>query len=134
MSELIMSIIAIIALYGVFSIVGIGCPIKFLTGISCAGCGMTRAWKCLLTGKIEEAFDYHPLVLLPLLFVIFYTQKKKIPQKLYDRIVIVMAILFLIVYVARMLNQNDLIVEFDIKNGFLFLIFNFLGEVCNNFF
>ena len=29
------------------SVFGITCPILFLTGISCAGCGMSRAWFCV---------------------------------------------------------------------------------------
>ena len=48
--------------YGVLTILGIGCPIKYLTGISCAGCGMTRAWRCVLKLDFARAFSYHPLL------------------------------------------------------------------------
>lgn len=132
MSELIISIIAIIALYGVLSLVGIGCPIKFLTGISCAGCGMTRAWKYLLTGRIGEAFSYHPLVLVPLFVVIIFILKKKIPEKIYKGMIALVVAMFLGVYLARMLNPNDTIVELDIKKGFLFQIV--VEEIWKNFF
>ena len=47
------------------SVFGITCPILFLTGISCAGCGMSRAWIALLHFNIHEAFMYHPLFFLP---------------------------------------------------------------------
>ncbi len=59
--EGIASIIAVILLYGAFKLLGFGCPIKLVTGISCAGCGMTRAWEAMFHFHIEEAFYYHPL-------------------------------------------------------------------------
>ena len=33
-------------------VTGIGCPIKFWTGVSCPGCGMTRAWLAALSGRV----------------------------------------------------------------------------------
>ena len=40
---------------------GIGCPIRSLTGIPCPGCGLTRAWKAALQLEFADAFRYHPL-------------------------------------------------------------------------
>ncbi len=40
---------------------GIGCPIRYLTGVPCPGCGMTRAWLSALHGDLAAAFAYHPL-------------------------------------------------------------------------
>lgn len=45
----------------VLYLIGVGCPIKFMTGISCPGCGMTRAWLELARGHLAAAFAYHPL-------------------------------------------------------------------------
>ncbi|MDE7047571.1 MAG: DUF2752 domain-containing protein, partial [Lachnospiraceae bacterium] len=42
--NLLSAIAAVLMVYGLFTVLGIGCPIKFITGISCMGCGMTRAW------------------------------------------------------------------------------------------
>ena len=37
------------------------CPIRFLTGIPCPGCGMSRAWLAVLQLDIAAAFSYHPM-------------------------------------------------------------------------
>lgn len=44
------------------TLTGIGCPIRFFTGISCPGCGMSRAVLLLLSGHFQAAFRMHPLV------------------------------------------------------------------------
>ncbi len=44
------------------TLTGIGCPIWFSTGISCPGCGMSRAVLLLLSGHFQAAFRMHPLV------------------------------------------------------------------------
>ena len=44
------------------------CPIRFLTGIPCPGCGMSRAWLAVLQLDIAAAFSYHPMFwVLPVL-------------------------------------------------------------------
>lgn len=53
------ALVAIVAL--VLGATGIGCPIKFMTGISCPGCGMTRAWLEALQLHLSVALAYHPL-------------------------------------------------------------------------
>ena len=54
------------------SVFGITCPILFLTGISCAGCGMSRAWFCVLRMDFTGAFRYHPLFPFPLIGCTFH--------------------------------------------------------------
>lgn len=55
----------VVLFYAVLARAGIGCPIRFLSGISCAGCGMSRAWLSLLRGDFAAAAFYHPLFWLP---------------------------------------------------------------------
>ena len=43
------------------------CPLLHLTGIPCAGCGMTRALFAFFHGDFAAAFRCHPLFALPLL-------------------------------------------------------------------
>jgi hypothetical protein len=40
------------------------CPWRVLTGSPCPGCGLTRAGGALLRGRVDEAIQLHPLVLL----------------------------------------------------------------------
>ncbi|MCR5352830.1 MAG: DUF2752 domain-containing protein [Clostridiales bacterium] len=35
--------------------------IKYITGVSCPSCGMTRAYHCLFRFDFAGAFHYHPL-------------------------------------------------------------------------
>ena len=57
-----LTVLAIIAAAVVLlSVSGIGCPIRFLFGIPCPGCGITRACVCALHGEFIEAFRWHPL-------------------------------------------------------------------------
>ena len=44
----IQALAAVALFYIVIESLGVTCPILFLTGISCAGCGMSRAWLSLL--------------------------------------------------------------------------------------
>lgn len=63
----------IAVIYIVFNIIGIGCPIKFFTGISCPGCGMTKAVLAAIRLNFHEAFYYHPLFFLtPLIMVLYF--------------------------------------------------------------
>lgn len=40
------------------------CPIKFLTGLDCPGCGSQRAFHALLHGDIEAAWHFNALIFL----------------------------------------------------------------------
>lgn len=131
MSDFVKGMIAIVVLYSLLSIAGIGCPIQFITGISCAGCGMTRAWISFLTGNMQNAFYYHPVFFLPLFFVLLVLVKKRIPEGIYKKMAAGIIVIFLAVYIVRMLNPNDTIIRFDVKNGFLFQLLH--GKLFKKF-
>lgn len=120
--DIIIAFIAIFLLYLLFNITGIGCPIKFLTGISCAGCGMTRAWFRVLHLDFSGAFTYHPLFFVVPIAATWFIFKKRINANLYKVGIIVFAILFLVIYVVRMLDSNDNIVVFEPMNNIYFKI------------
>lgn len=114
---------AAIALCVAVMIVGnIPCPILFFTGISCAGCGMSRAWLCLLRLDIKGAFHYHPLFWIPPVFCMLYLFRRKIPVRVFKTLCTLMIILFFAVYVLRMLSWSDDIVVFAPENGFIFRV------------
>ena len=117
----ILSGMALVAGFMLLNLFGIGCPIKFLTGISCPGCGMTRAtWK-LLTLDLPAAWDYHPLsVAMPLFAVLWlcFTLTQKPTAR---RVVVIAAVVSLIaVYLYRQLTGGDEVVIFDPRQGYIY--------------
>lgn len=109
-----------------------GCPIKFFTGISCAGCGMSRAYLQLLHLNFCEAFHYHPLFLCPIIFIIvFILSEFGFPKKYANAIYSVIVVLFLAVYVYRMINPDDNIVVFEPQNGFIIKSIKYLISIIS---
>ena len=120
--EVITSVTAVVVLYVILESFGVTCPIKYITGISCAGCGMSRAWIALLHFNIHEAFMYHPLFFLPPVVVIVMLLKSKINIKSYKIFMFTMAGAFVIVYLYRMFIGTGDIVVFEPQNNILFRI------------
>jgi len=98
-------------------ILGIGCPIKYFTGVSCAGCGMTRAWLALLHFDIKSAFYYHPLFIVPFILLIVYILFE---HKKFVNCVLIAAILFVILYLYRLLVTENDIVVFKPSEGLIY--------------
>ena len=87
-----------------------GCPIKYITGISCMGCGMTRAF--LAAGKMHfvEAYHYHPLWPLVIVWIPLYIFRKKINKNLFNVLIGITVIAFVVVYLYRMFYVHDNVV------------------------
>ena len=103
--------LGIALLYSGFFAVGITCPIKYLTGVSCAGCGMTRAWVHALTFRFAEAFEYNPVFwIVPFLAFFCFLLKRK-PRTAHIGLVVCLTIM-LIAYGIRMADPTDSIVVF----------------------
>lgn len=114
------AVLAVVIVYALFHFTGIGCPLKFVTGISCAGCGMTRAWFSLCRADIAGAFHYHPLFFLPPLFLLFYLLKKRLGARVRRILMLTCVSLFFIIYLYRLLDRSDSIVVFEPEEGFVF--------------
>lgn len=109
--ELICAATAVVVLYTAMESIGITCPIKFITGISCAGCGMSRAWMAFLHLDIAKAFAYHPLFWLVPIAVIVLLCKSKINIKIYKIFMFTIVAAFVIVYMYRMIwGEGDIVV------------------------
>lgn len=128
-NSLLVFIILVILIYGILQVFGITCPIKFITGVSCPGCGMTRAYLSLLRLDFKSAYYYHPLFVLPALGLIIYIFRDKFSKKFLSRLEIFFVLVFLIVYVFRMMDPNDTIVVFRPYESIFYKIFNFLKEL-----
>jgi hypothetical protein len=113
-------ILALVILYGFFFLVGVTCPIKFLTGVSCPGCGMSRAEFAFIRGDIRKAFYYHPLFPLPIVVLILLPFREKIPEFIKRIFLLVIIMAFMVVFFWRMFFLDQDIVVFDPWNGLIF--------------
>ena len=90
------------------------CPFDFLWGVSCPGCGMTRAFLALLLQRdIRAAFYYHPLfpvvIIAAVLLAVHFTGLHRFGRKAKNILLSVFCILFVIVYVLRLIFCPELI-------------------------
>ena len=102
---------AIVGVYLVLFALGITCPIKWLTGVSCPGCGMSRACFSLLRLDFAAAFEYHPVIfampLFALLFVYFSWREMKRSR---DAVIYVFAAVMLVTYFIRLFTGASVVV------------------------
>ena len=99
-----------------------GCPIRFFTGISCPGCGMSRALTALLRLDFPLAFEMHPLVFLLPVAAVIYFARRLIPKKALRLIYTLALILLATVYIIRIASGSS-IVYADFESGMLFRLF-----------
>lgn len=114
--------IIIIGYVGVY-LKGVPCIIKYFTGVSCLGCGMTRAWLAALKLDFSMAFYYHPLFFMPAIILIIILNRKRLKPKTLSGIIWTVLILFGIVYIYRMFTPNGIVI-FQPEKGLLYKIFN----------
>lgn len=120
LKETIQIIIYIFIYALLMHVLNIGCPIKWFTGISCAGCGMTRAFLSLLKGDIKNAFLYHPLFfLMPIIFVL-YIFRDKFVDKTKKILLVAFIIIFLVCYIIRLIDPSDMIVSCHINESIIY--------------
>lgn len=72
------------------------CMFYNYTSIPCPACGMTRAFKSLLSFDIMNAFWYHPLFPLVLLFPYIFVKMNK-------RLIFIVGGIFIITWIIRLI-------------------------------
>ncbi len=114
-------------LYAALFAFGCTCPIKWILGISCPGCGMTRA--CISAARLdfESAFAYHPLwiALLPyaVVYLLLVWKRKEKELRVWT---IGGAMLMVGIYIWRMYASVNDVVVFEPQNG---LVGRMLGAI-----
>ena len=114
----ILIIICIAPFYLIF-----GCPLRFLFGICCPGCGMSRALWHLLCLDFGQAAYMHPLVFLLPVAAIVWLFRKKIPGKIMAALCVTALVLLFTVYVIRLANGSE-VVYWDFARGALYRLFH----------
>lgn len=127
--ELLMLFVGLGLVMLFLEITDIGCFIKWVTGVSCPGCGMTRACREALQLHFLEASYYHPLFwLMPVVLVLFLI-KNKLSEKALIGISGTILAAFFVVYVIRLMNQDDGIVTINLNKGIIGRIVNYIRAV-----
>lgn len=96
--------LAIAGFYALLFRLGVTCPIKLVTGLSCPGCGMTRAWLSLLRLDLGTAWEYHPLFWLPPIVLALYLFRAKLPRWVAKYGPAAVCAVFCSVYLIRLLS------------------------------
>lgn len=86
-----------------------GCIFKKITGLSCPGCGMTRAWLSVLKGDIEMAFYYHPLFWMVAVVPFLILFRNRIAERHFNLILISFIVLLMLCYLIRLFTGSDIV-------------------------
>ena len=105
-------------IFAIMIVMGLPCPIKYLTGVSCAGCGMTRAFTAAFSGDLAAAFYYHPLwlfvpVVMCVLIVAHFSKKKR----LFNVTLAIGLGVMLTVWLVRLIDPNCNVVTVDMSQS-----------------
>jgi len=83
------------------------CPMLYVTGIPCPGCGITRAIFAALRFDFKAAFSFHPLFFTvpPVVLYVAHRNvlKRRFSTKTEVALLCVLSVIFVIVYVYRFL-------------------------------
>lgn len=112
-------------LSALLAVTGVNCPVRWLTGFSCPGCGMTRACLALLAGpgglgtRLGRAWRYHPMVFVVVPFILYAVLGKRPlfggPKRTVAAVCAVCA-LMLVTYAAR-LALHDPVLSMEWADG-----------------
>ena len=125
---MISAIVAVVILYIFLECFGITCPIKFITGVSCAGCGMSRAWLACLRFYFKKSFYYHPLFIFPPCMVCVFLMRNKINAVIYKVFTGFVLLFFCAIYLYRMIAGNNDIVFFEPQHNIIFQILKIIKK------
>lgn len=102
------------------------CPLKYIFGLPCPSCGMTRAHLALLRGNFKEAFLAHPLFpfALPVIFLLLHNKalNLKLSRAAITAIGFVSLGLLIAVYLLRLFVFKDPVVTPDFESSLLYKI------------
>ena len=119
---IVAGVLAAYVLWGCF--LPMKCPIAWLTGISCPGCGITRAFVSVCRLDFAKAWYYHPMIfylipVAPVLAVAYFRKAKKLTEVL----LWVTAGLMIAVYLYRQLALHSPVLEAAWSNGWIASLF-----------
>lgn len=101
------------------------CPFRYFFGVSCPGCGMTRALLVAVRSDFETAFSYHPLFPLLIPAALWIGLRAygllRMSSRKETAYILAFAGAFILVYVVRLLSGDPVIAP-EPESGLLFRI------------
>lgn len=123
-------IIFFLAVSGIILLVFYHCPFLYFFGIPCPGCGMTRALLSAVRFDFREAFYYHPLFGVVIVFIIYMllkcTGKIKVSREAENKLLLAVSMLFIAVYIIRFIAGSE-VVSADLKNSVVYKMLGYIG-------
>jgi len=116
----------------IISFTHIGCPIRWLTGVPCPGCGITRSCIAFLRLDFKMAFEYHALTLIIVPSFVYILLGKRPLFKSKKREMTFFAILiaiFLFYYIFRLFFWKNTIISIDICSSFMVKLIKIFKEL-----
>ena len=96
------------------------CPIAYLVGVSCPGCGMTRGLWSLVTLDLPAAWHFHPAAFaLPPTCILWAVCRLKGWNKAANATLIAFAILLILIYLWRIATDGGGVLVLDPRNGLI---------------
>lgn len=96
--------IAIILAYIIYLLLGLECPFKHFLAVPCPGCGMSRAYLAIIHLDIIKAFSYHPLFIMPIIWLVLLIMDYQ--GRNVSKAFIITIIIFIAVYFYRLLTHD----------------------------
>ena len=121
--ELLIVLAMVLGAYFLAMLAGITCPILYVTGIPCPGCGMTRAWRSFFQGDLRNAFRFHPLFWLPAVLLVLWPFRRKLSARTWDALMTVLIVLVLAVWLLRFFLPGDPVVHLDFAHSLIGKLF-----------
>lgn len=101
----------------IYDTLGMGCPFRFFLGVSCPGCGITRAWLSFFKGDLSLAFYYHPLFLTVAPMAVLVLLRKNVDKRLFSVCLGIYIIAMFVVYAMRITDHTQDIVIYKPETG-----------------
>ena len=127
-SSLIQAILFVVVGVTVFFVFKLPCPSQYLFGVSCPGCGITRAFLAVFSGDIALAFKMHPfwIALIPCVvvgFILHFTKK----EKAFYIFTVSALVVYIGVWIVRLI-LGDSVVAFNLESGAIYRLFVWISE------
>ena len=129
---LVLLILGVLA-YASALLFGWNCPIKYLTGVPCPGCGLSRALAALLRLDFRTALRFHPMVFVlpPVVLYALFGKKPLFGSKNLERMLLwSVIVLDIAIWLELYCTVRADFVLFDILCNMQRLAGNLIGFCC----